>query len=281
MRSSKSSSEFHQQSVLVTGAAAGMGRALCLELCRQGAHVYAGDIQQDKLQSLEDAAQGPGSITTRLLNVTDAGQFAAAFEQVLQERDSLDMVINNAGIVVGGDFRETSMAEIEKITSINYWGVMYGTKQAYDIMTEQGSGHIVNVASPAGAMPVPLSTAYSATKHAVVGLSHSLRAEAALYGVKVNVVLPGMVKSELWDNAINSGDYDYKKEMESTPIAQITSEQAAIEILQGISRNQEDIVFPFVTRLIVKLYRMFPGAMTGVVTTPLLKSLKQSLKPRG
>jgi short-subunit dehydrogenase len=280
MRSSKSSSEFHQKSVLVTGAAAGMGRALCLELCRQGAHVYAGDIQLDKLESLTDAAQGPGSITPLPLNVTDATHFVTAFERILQERNSLDMVINNAGIVVGGDFRETSMAEIEQITSINYWGVMYGTKQAYDIMTEQGSGHIVNVASPAGAMPVPLSTAYSATKHAVVGLSHSLRAEAELYGVKVSVVLPGMVKSELWDNAINSGDYDYKKEMESTPIAQITSEQAAIEILQGISRNQEDIVFPFVTRLIVKLYRMFPGILTGVVTTPLLKSLKQSLDNR-
>ena len=280
MRSSKSSSEFHQKSVLVTGAAAGMGRALCLELCRQGAHVYAGDIQLDKLESLTDAAQGPGSITPLPLNVTDATHFVTAFERILQERNSLDMVINNAGIVVGGDFRETSMAEIEQITSINYWGVMYGTKQAYDIMTEQGSGHIVNVASPAGAMPVPLSTAYSATKHAVVGLSHSLRAEAKLYGVKVSVVLPGMVKSELWDNAINSGDYDYKKEMESTPIAQITSEQAAIEILQGISRNQEDIVFPFVTRLIVKLYRMFPGILTGVVTTPLLKSLKQSLDSR-
>jgi short-subunit dehydrogenase len=232
------------------------------------------------LESLTDAAQGPGSITPLPLNVTDATHFVTAFERILQERNSLDMVINNAGIVVGGDFRETSMAEIEQITSINYWGVMYGTKQAYDIMTGQGSGHIVNVASPAGAMPVPLSTAYSATKHAVVGLSHSLRAEAELYGVKVSVVLPGMVKSELWDNAINSGDYDYKKEMESTPIAQITSEQAAIEILQGISRNQEDIVFPFVTRLIVKLYRMFPGILTGVVTTPLLKSLKQSLDSR-
>jgi len=278
--SSSESTAFHGQSVLITGAAAGMGRALCLELCRAGAHVYAGDIQQEKLQTLAESAAGAGSIDSLMLDVTDPAQFAAAFERILQERDSLDMVINNAGIVVGGDFRETSMAEIEKITSINYWGVMYGTKQAYDIMAAQGRGHIVNVASPAGAMPVPLSTAYSATKHAVVGLSHSLRAEAALYGVKVSVVLPGMVKSELWENAINTGDYDYKKEMENTPVAQITSEQAALEILQGINRNQEDIVFPFVNRMIVKLYRMFPGAMTGVVTTPLLKSLKQSLQSR-
>lgn len=280
MSSSKAASEFNGQVVLVTGAAAGMGRAICLELCRQGAHVYAGDIQQDKLHTLAESAPDEGSITTVLLNVTEVEQFAAAFEQILQAHDRLDMVVNNAGIVVGGDFRETSMAEIEKITSINYWGVMYGTKLAYDIMAEQGSGHIVNVASPAGAMPVPLSTAYSATKHAVVGLSHSLRAEAALYGVRVSVVLPGMVQSELWDNAINTGDYDYKKEMESTPVPQITAQKAALQILEGVSRNQEDIVFPLVNRLIVKLYRMFPGAMTGVVTAPLLKSLKQSLQDK-
>jgi short-subunit dehydrogenase len=127
-------------------------------------------------------------------------------------------------------------------------------------------------------MPVPLSTAYSATKHAVVGLSHSLRSEAALYGVKVSVVLPGMVTSELWDNAINTGDYDYKKEMESTGLAQITARDAAVAILKGVSDNQEDIIFPFTNKMIVKLYRTFPELMTGVVTGPLLKPLKRSLK---
>jgi short-subunit dehydrogenase len=155
---------------------------------------------------------------------------------------------------------------------------MHGTKQAYDIMTRQGHGHIVNVASPAGVMPVPLSTAYSATKHAVVGLSHSLRAEAALYGVKVSVVLPGLVKSDLWDNAINTGDYDYKKEMESSAIPQITGEQAAVEILKGIQRNRRNIIFPFIPRLIARLYQIFPGLMTPVVTKPLLEPLKRSIE---
>lgn len=278
MSRSRKTSEFSGQSVLVTGAAAGMGRGLCLELCRLGASVYAGDIQEAKLATLLDEAQGDGSITTLLLDVSDAQQFAGAFELILEQCGSLDMVINNAGIVVGGDFRDTSLEEIEKITAINYWGVIYGTKQAYDIMTGQGSGHIVNVASPAGMMPVPLSTAYSATKHAVVGLSHSLRSEAALYGVKVSVVLPGMVTSELWDNAINTGDYDYKKEMESTGLAQITARDAAVAILKGVSDNQEDIIFPFTNKMIVKLYRTFPELMTGVVTGPLLKPLKRSLK---
>jgi short-subunit dehydrogenase len=269
---------FEGKSVLVTGAAAGIGRALALEFCRQGALVYAADIQLEKLQSLNDVAEGSGSITDLSLNVTDPTQFASAFERIQRDCGTLDYVINNAGIVVGGDFRETSVAEIEKITQVNYWGAMYGTKQAYDVMTRQGRGHIVNVASPAGVLPVPLSTAYCATKHAVVGLSHSLRAEGALYGVKVSVVLPGMVKSELWENAINTGDYDYKKEMESGGIPQITSEEAAIAILRGIDRNQRNIVFPFLNRLIVRLYQLFPDLMTGVVTKQLLAPLKRSIE---
>ena len=275
-----STSMFAGKSVLVTGAAAGIGRALALEFCKQGARVYAADIQMEKLQALAEAAEGGGSITTLSLNVTDPAQYASAFEQMQQDCDSLDYVINNAGIVVGGDFRETSLQEIEKITQVNYWGAMHGTKQAYDIMTRQGSGHIINVASPAGVLPVPLSTAYCATKHAVVGLSHSLRAEGALYGVKVSVVLPGMVKSELWDNAINTGDYDYKDEMESSGIPQISSAEAAIAILKGVEKNQENIVFPFINRLIVKLYQMFPGLMTGVVTKPLLAPLRRSIKSK-
>ena len=272
-----STSIFEGKSVLVTGAAAGIGRALTLEFCKRGARVYAADIQMDKLQTLANTVAGNGSITTLSLNVTDPAQFTSAFERVQQDCGTLDYVINNGGIVVGGDFRDTSMMEIEKITQVNYWGAMHGTKQAYDIMTRQGSGHIVNVASPAGVMPVPLSTAYCATKHAVVGLSHALRAEGALYGVKVSVVLPGMVKSELWENAINTGDYDYKEEMESGGIPQITSEEAAIAILQGIERNRQDIVFPLLNRLIIRLYQLFPGLMTGVVTKPLLAPLKRSL----
>ncbi len=272
-----STSIFEGKSVLVTGAAAGIGRALALKFCEQGARVYAADIQMDKLQTLANTVTGDGSITTLSLNVTDPAQFTSAFERIRQDCGTLDYVINNAGIVVGGDFRDTSMMEIEKITQVNYWGAMHGTKQAYDIMTRQGSGHIVNVASPAGVMPVPLSTAYCATKHAVVGLSHALRAEGALYGVKVSVVLPGMVKSELWENAINTGDYDYKDEMESGGIPQITSEEAAIAILQGIERNRQDIVFPLLNRLIVRLYQLFPGLMTRVVTKPLLAPLKRSL----
>ena len=112
---------FTDKSVLITGAAAGIGRALALEFCKQGARVYAADIQMDKLEALPDVAQGSGSITTLSLNVTDPQQFAAAFARMQQDAGTVDYVINNAGIVVGGDFRDTSMAEIEIIPQFVLW----------------------------------------------------------------------------------------------------------------------------------------------------------------
>lgn len=268
---------YANKTALVTGAAAGIGRGLCLALCEQGAHVYAADIQADKLEQLAANANGPGSISALILDVSRKENFDSAFQSILASHEKLDFVFNNAGIVIGGDFNETSLADIEKITAINYWGVIYGTKLAYEIMVKQRSGHIINVASPAGVMPVPMSTAYATTKHAVIGLVKSLRTEAALYGINVCAVLPGMVKSELWDKAINTGDYDYKAEMESTNIGQITAAEAATYILKGVNNNDQYIVFPFANKLIVKLFQLFPTLLTPVVTAPLLKPLKKTL----
>ncbi len=273
-------SNFNNKTAIVTGSASGIGRAIARALCRQGAHVYAADIQEQKLaEFVEEERDCAGSLSSLVLDVTKKEAFESAIQKVLADHGSLDIIVNNAGLVIGGDFSETSMEDIEKITQVNYWGTINGTKTAYDVMVAQGQGHIVNVASTAGVMPVPMSTAYATTKHAVVGLSRSLRQEAALYGVKVSMVFPGMVKSDLWDNAVNAGDYNYRKEMENTAIAAMTPDEAAAEILQGIERNLEEIIFPFRdNKLIIKLYRLMPGLMTRVVSAPLLRPLKRSLK---
>lgn len=275
-------SYFSGKTALVTGSASGIGRGVARALCRQGAHVYAADIQEAKLlEFAEEEKDSPGTVTAVALDVTKIDDFLSAIETIKRAHSTLDLVINNAGLVVGGDFSDTSIEDIQKITQVNYWGTINGTKAAYDTMVAQGSGHIVNVASTAGVMPVPMSTAYAATKHAVVGLSRSLRQEAALYGVKLSMVFPGMVKSDLWDSAVNAGDYNYRKEMERTAIAAMSPDEAAEEILAGIEKNLEEIIFPFRdNKLIIKLYRLFPGFMTKVVSAPLLKPLKRSLANR-
>ena len=265
----KTTSRFEGKIALVTGGAAGIGRALCEALAARGALVYAADINSPALEVL--ASQSPGSITPVLLDVSQYDDFRSAIERVVEEHGRLDILVNNAGIVVAGDFADTSMDEIEKIVNVNLWSVIFGTRLAYKQMVEQGHGHIVNVSSSGGLMPVPNQTMYSAIKHAVVGFSHSLREEAELKGVKVSTVMPGMVESDLWDSAVNVKDYDMRKNMESTGLKPISARDAALAIVRGIETNQRSIIFPTINRIAVRLYQLMPGLMTKLVIKRLAK----------
>ena len=195
-----------------------------------------------------------------------------AIDKVLADHGRLDILVNNAGIAVAGAFKDMPEDAMERIININLWSVIHGTRAAYAQMLKQGSGHIVNVSSSAGMMPVPNQSMYSAIKHAVIGLSHSLREEAALHGVKVSAVLPGLVQSDLWDNAVNIKDYNLKKNMESTGLKPVSAQEAAEAILQGVSANDRSIVFPRSNKIIVRLYQLFPGLMTKFAVKPLAKS---------
>ena len=265
----KSFSDFKEKTVLITGGASGIGNALCRALAQYGARVYAADVNQ---KGLGDLVESESSITAVHLDVGRCEDFQQAVDQIVTEHGRLDMIINNAGIALAGDFNETSMAEIEKIMRINLWGVIHGTKLAYAQMVRQGHGTIVNVSSSGGAMPVPKQAMYSSIKHAVLGLSHSLREEAETYGITVCTVLPGMVKSDLWDTAINVNDYNMKQEMESTGLDPIGADDAARAILTGITRNQRSIIFPGINRLVLRLYRWFPELMTRLALKPLVQA---------
>ncbi|MEH6568218.1 MAG: SDR family oxidoreductase [Halioglobus sp.] len=262
---------FKTKTVLVTGGAAGIGRGVCEAFAAEGAIVYAADINEVGLNDLVSKAQSGETIRAIKLDVSQQSDFQKAIDQIVAEHGVLDILVNNAGIVVAGAFSETSMDEIEKIVAINLWSVIFGSKLAYAQMITQGHGNIVNVSSAGGMMPVPNQTMYSAIKHAVVGFSHSLREEAALHGVEVNTVFPGMVQSELWDSAINVKDYDMRKNMESTGLKPIPASEAAQAVLAGISANDRSIIFPRINRIIVRLYQIFPGLVTRFAVAPLAK----------
>lgn len=266
---------FTGQVAVVTGAASGIGRGICETLCDEGAVVYAADIQERALETLVEAANGPGEIVGVRLDVTNEDDFTEVIAKVTEERGQLDLMVNNAGMGVVGDFRKIALEDIRRITDVNLWGVIYGTKAAYEIMAAQGHGHIVNIASPAGVMPVPMQTTYAMTKHAVVGLSRSLRIEAAVYGVKVSAALPGLVSSGFFDAAKVYGAYDFKQEMDDLPIQPIPPRRAGEYVLAGIRANRELISFPTSNRLILWLFRHFPRLMTPLLAKATIKSLTQ------
>jgi NAD(P)-dependent dehydrogenase (short-subunit alcohol dehydrogenase family) len=212
-------SAFDGKVAIVTGAASGIGAALCSELARRGATVHAADREEAGLERLL-AANRDRDLHGHPLDVADESAVEALLEKVSADGGRLDYLFNNAGIVVGGDFEQMDADTWRRIVDVNLWGVVHGTQHGYAVMRRQGFGHIVNTASTAGVLPVARSVAYATTKHAVVGLSVSLREEARRHGVNVSVVIPGLVDTNIFASATNVGGHDYAKAMDRVPFRQ-------------------------------------------------------------
>jgi NAD(P)-dependent dehydrogenase (short-subunit alcohol dehydrogenase family) len=183
---------------LVTGAASGIGRALSEEIARRGASVVLVDRQAQVHEVASAIRCAPGqSASACTLDVTDFESVKGLVQRVSEEHGRLDFMFNNAGIAAGGELRDHTIETWNRVIDVNLRGVVHGVQAAYPLMVRQGFGHIVNTASMQGLMPSPLTASYSATKHAIVGLSKALRVEAAAAGVRASVLCPGVVRTPL------------------------------------------------------------------------------------
>ena len=189
-----SESKMKGATAIVTGGGSGIGRALSLELAKRGAIVHVTDVNGASAE--ETAKQIGGSAKHAALDVRDG----AAVQRFCDAVGRVDYMFNNAGIAVGGEVQDLSLAHWDRIIDINIRGVVHGIHAVYPGMIARGSGHIINTASLAGLLPTPLGTPYGMTKHAVVGLSVSLRAEAAAYGVRVSALCPGVIETPILDS---------------------------------------------------------------------------------
>jgi NAD(P)-dependent dehydrogenase (short-subunit alcohol dehydrogenase family) len=255
------------KSAVVTGAASGIGKALTLALLKQGATVFATDNNPQGLQALLSAQQPDfgDNLHTVCLDVTDEKAVQSLLDSVVTRHGTLDYLFNNAGIVVSGHFEDMNKAVWQKIIDINLWGVIHGVEHGYRIMLKQGHGHIINTASTAGITPVADSIPYSATKHAVVGLSTSLREQARYHNIRVSVVIPGLVDTAIFSSATTVNNYDYLGTIQRVPFRKISPDQAAQEILRGVMKNQGFIVFPAYNKLLVMLYRLLPESIGRLI----------------
>ena len=181
--------------VAITGGARGIGRATAAALVAKGARVAIGDL--DLAVTERTAQELGGDVVALRLDVTDRASFAAFLEQVEQRLGPLDVLVNNAGIMHLGPFAEESDAAAIRQIDINLHGVITGSKLALARFLPRRTGHLVNVASTAGKTGIPGGATYSATKHAVVGLTDAIRAELRGSGVETSVVMPVPVNTEL------------------------------------------------------------------------------------
>ena len=256
---------FENKNAIVTGAASGIGLALSRELVNRGARVWLLDINK---AGVEKAAEELGSnAQAACVDVRDAQALKQMVSAVTQAQGSLDFMFNNAGIGIGGEMHELDTEHFDLIIDINIRGVMNGIAAAYPVMVSQGHGCIVNTASAAGLAPLPLLTAYAMTKHAVVGLSRSLRIEAAHYGVRVNALCPSAIETPLLDSGMPEDmGAPWRPDVRgylSKLAKPYPVETFAHYALDGVASNRELIVAPFESRVAMFIGRLFPGLIAG------------------
>ena len=180
--------------VLVTGASRGLGTDMARLFAREGAKLVLAARSGAGLEQLRDELTAKG--VTALATPADVGDYEslqALVKEVESTLGGIDVLINNAGIEDVADFETMSPERIEEIMHVNVVGLMWLTRLALPGMIARGSGHVCNISSVAGLTPVPHNAVYSASKHAIVGFSRSLRWELAEHGIEVSVVCPGFV----------------------------------------------------------------------------------------
>ncbi|WP_329240995.1 SDR family oxidoreductase [Actinoallomurus sp. NBC_01490] len=248
---------------VITGGASGIGRAIATALVLRGDSVVVADLDKERAEKVAARLSERGKAEAAALDVTDAEQVAALYGDVAERHGRLDLVFNNAGIAVGGRTDELTLDHWNKTLDVNLRGVIHGVHAAYPILLKQGHGHIVNTASLAGLVPAPLMLPYTTTKHAVVGLSLALRAEAAASGVRVSVICPGFVDTPLLDNAnpdlpaTEAGTHAREAALK-VQRRLYTPEALARDVLRGVEKNQALIVAPASARAAWRGVRMSP-----------------------
>ena len=264
---------FAGRAAIITGGASGIGRAIGAQLHALGAHVVLADVDGEAARlAASEIAVGPGgSITGAPLDVRDRAAVRGLVEEVAGREDGLDLLFNNAGISVGGPSEEMPDEHWDRAIEVNLGGVVNGVVAALPVMIAQGRGHIVNTASAAGLLPAPFVAAYSATKHAVVGLSGALRPEVAPHGVRVTVLCPGMVETPILDGGTPADlpppggvTLTPRAYLETVGMKPISADRMARIALRAVARNRAVVVAPAAIRAGLLAARVSPAAVTFV-----------------
>jgi short-subunit dehydrogenase len=233
---------------VVTGAGSGIGRELAVNLARRGSLLALSDVNEDGLAETVERVKQAGAAEVRAdrLDVADREAFTAYAAAIAEHFGRVNVVVNNAGVSLSGDFTELSYADMDWIIGINLWGVVHGTKEFLPHLIASGDGHLVNLSSLFGLVSMPSQTMYNAAKYAVRGLTESLREEMLIAGHRVGVtaVHPGGIKTGIVRNGrvAEGDDLDSLADMFDAKLAKMSPERAAAIIVSGILRNKPRVL---------------------------------------
>lgn len=199
----------NNKNVIITGASGGIGAEMAALCAERGANLVLLARNLEKLNMLKADLQKrfPVEVFVHKLDVSSIEDVRSVFSEVLEKIGRVDVLVNNAGYGIFREAHEAKMDEIKGMFDVNVIGLMACTSMVLPAMRKQGNGHIINIASQAGKIATPKSSVYSATKHAVLGYTNSLRMELAEYNVFVTAVNPGPIETNFFTIADEKGTY--------------------------------------------------------------------------
>jgi short-subunit dehydrogenase len=254
----------HGKVVLITGASSGIGAVMAQAFTAKGAIPVLTARSQEKLERIAAGLSGRNAVFT--LDVTDFEQVEQTVKRILEQFGRIDILINNAGYGIFETFVNAPLEQFEEMMDVNYMGVVRCSKAVLPHMLEAGSGHIVNIASMAGKIGTAKSTAYSATKHAVLGFTNSLRQELAHTGVSITAINPGPIRTPFFDRADPQGTY-----VKNIAWFMLKPEKVVSEIISAIERNTPEKNLPLIAGIGIKLSQLFPRTFDRIASRVLNK----------
>lgn len=278
---------FNNKVAAITGAGSGIGQQLAVLLAKQGCHLALSDVnEQGLLKTLELIKDTGVRATLDKVNVANLEEVRVWAEKVEQDHGSINMIFNNAGVALGSTVEGASYDELEWIVGINFWGVVYGTKEFLPRIKKTGDGHVVNISSLFGLTAQPTQSAYNATKFAVRGFTESLRQELDIEncGVSALCVHPGGIRTNI-ANAAKMNDSlralgmsPEKSARSFNKLLRCPPEEAARQILEAVQKDKRRLLIGNDAKAIDLIQRILPTGYQKVTAfaTKLGKSKKSA-----
>lgn len=244
--------------VCITGASSGIGEALAYAFASEGARLLLCARSTDKLQAVKANCTGAASVDLLSIDLAKYEEIADHFDSVLQKTGDIDVLINNAGISQRSKVIDSTIEVDKKIMDLNYFGLVALTRYVLPSMIKNKSGHLVAISSVAGYISTSHRSAYAASKHAVRAWYDSLRSEVFKDNIKVTVICPGYISTDISKNALNDNAESYGK-MDANQAKGMSSEECASKILDAIKADKSELLVGGKETKFVLIKRLFPS----------------------
>jgi dehydrogenase/reductase SDR family protein 7B len=250
--------------VWITGASAGIGEALAHEYSRRGARLVLSARGAARLEEVRSACADPGRHLVLPLDLSRPDSYGQACAEVIDRLGRVDILVNNGGVSQRALAADSGLEVDRRIMETNYFGTVGLTKALLPSMIERGSGHIVVVSSLVGKIGTPLRSSYAASKHALHGFFDSLRAETWRQGIRVTIVCPGFIHTNISVNAL-TGDGTPQGTMDRAQSKGMSASECATKIVRAVERNRAEVYIGGREVLGVYVKRFFPALFNRII----------------